>query len=258
MAVDSGLRRAIDSLRDVRLLLVAMDFDGTMAPFVDRPADARALPASAEAFAELGDAENTVTALLSGRDLAGLRAAAQPGPTVLLVGSHGAERWAPDALVGTGDRGINLDDTQAALLTTVGSVLEEISAAHAGTTLEHKPAGVVLHVRQAEPAVGAAALRAARGRLEDLEGLTLGDGKNVLECSVIRADKGSGLEWLRDVVDADAVLFAGDDVTDEDAFAVLRPGDVGVKVGPGRTRAGFRVDGIGDVPDLLQSLLAVR
>lgn len=258
MALDAGLRRAVAGLRHVRLLLVAMDFDGTMAPFVDRPADARALPASAEALAELGEAENTVTALLSGRDLAGLRAASQPGPKVLLVGSHGGERWAPEALVGNEGSAIHLDEAQAGLLTMVGATLDEIVAAHPGTTVEHKPGGAVLHVRQAEPTVGAAALREARRRLEDLDGLTLGDGKNVLECSVIRADKGSGLEWLRDVVDADAVLFAGDDVTDEDAFAVLRPGDIGVKVGSGRTRAGFRVDGIGDVPDLLQLVLDVR
>lgn len=257
MALDPGLRRAVDGLREVRLLLVALDFDGTMAPFVDRPEDARALPASSEAFTELGDAENTVTALLSGRDLASLRSAAQPGPGVLLAGSHGGELWAPGELAAD-DAGIRLDDAQTGLLRTVGARLEEVVAVHPGTTLEHKPAGVVLHIRQADPTVGRAALRAARARLEVLEGLSLGDGKNVLECSVIRANKGAGLNWLRDVVDADAVLFAGDDVTDEDAFAVLRPGDIGVKVGRGRTGAGFRVDGIGDLPDLLQLVLGVR
>jgi len=257
VGLEAGLRRAIDGLRDVRLLLVAMDFDGTMAPFVDRPEDARALPASAEALAALGEADGTATALISGRDLLSLRAAAQPGPRVLLAGSHGAELWAPEDLAPDG-AAIELDDAQAGLLATVGSRLEEVTAAHPGTTLEHKPAGVVLHVRQAEPQVGAAALRVARDRLEDLEGLTLGDGKNVLECSVVHANKGAGLSWLRDVVDADAVLFVGDDVTDEDAFAVLGRGDIGVKVGPGRTRAEFRVDGIGDVPALLQMVLAVR
>ena len=257
MAMDAALRRAVDGLGDVGLLLVAMDFDGTMAPFVDRPGDARALPAAAEAFAELGEAENTVTALLSGRDLESLRAVARPGPRVLLAGSHGGQLWAPPELAA--DAGsLELSTAQLTLLAATVSRLEDVSAAHPGTTLGHKPAGVVLHVRQAEAAVGAAALRKARSRLEGLSGLSLSDGKNVLEASVIQADKGAGLNWLREVVNADAVLFAGDDVTDEDAFSVLRRGDVGVKVGPGKTLAQFRVDGIGDVPALLQMALSVR
>lgn len=257
MALDAELRRALDGLRDVRLLLVAMDFDGTMAPFVDRPEDARALPAAAEAFSGLAEAENTVTALLSGRDLESLRAVARPGPRVLLAGSHGGQLWAPQELaVDAGS--LELSQDQRTLLAAAVSCLEEISAGYPGTTLEHKPAGVVLHVRQAEASVGAAALREARTRLEGQSGLSLSDGKNVLEASVIQADKGAGLDWLREVVDADAVLFVGDDVTDEDAFAVLRPADVGVKVGPGKTRAPFRVDGIGDVPALLQLALGVR
>lgn len=257
MALNAELRRALDDLREVRLLLVAMDFDGTMAPFVDRPEDARALPAAAEAFAGLGEAENTVTALLSGRDLESLRAVARPGPRVLLAGSHGGQLWAPPELAA--DAGsLDLSQDQRTLLAAAVSCLEEVSAGYPGTTLEHKPAGVVLHVRQAEAGVGATALREARTRLEALPALSLSDGKNVLEASVIQADKGAGLDWLREVVGADAVLFVGDDVTDEDAFAVLRPADVGVKVGPGKTRAPFRVDGIGDVPALLQLALGVR
>ncbi|MFB0835663.1 trehalose-phosphatase [Arthrobacter halodurans] len=255
--LDRDLRAAIERLGDVSRLLVALDFDGTMAPFVDRPEDARPLPASARLLAELTELPGTATALLSGRHLDGLRAAASPGPGVLLVGSHGAERWAPERYAADTDD-LALDARQAGLLTEVRSRLARVAGAARGALLEDKPAGVVLHVRQSDPDTGAAALAAGRAALEDLDGVRLSDGKAVLESSVVRADKGAGLEWLRGVVGADAVLFVGDDVTDEHAFAVLRPGDVGVKVGTGATAARFRIDGTGDLPALLRAVLDVR
>ena len=70
--------------------------------------------------------------------------------------------------------------------------------------------------------------------------------------------KGLALDRLRERVAADAVLFAGDDVTDETAFARLRPGDVGVKVGDGDTAAEYRVDAPPDITTLLQQLLDTR
>lgn len=252
-----ALRDAIEALSRVPLLLVAMDFDGTLSPLVDVPADARALPAAAEAFAQLAALDNTVTALLSGRDLASLRAVAHPPESTLLVGSHGAERWAPERF-GAGDGELRLGAEQERALDQARARMAEVSAEYPGTSLEEKPSGVVLHVRQADPAVGAAALRAARNRLDDLTGVSLLDGKEVLEASVVSADKGSALSWLREVVDADAVVFAGDDVTDEHAFAVLSGADVGIKVGHGPSGARFRIEGTGDVPALLQAVLDVR
>ena len=66
-------------------------------------------------------------------------------------------------------------------------------------------------------------------------------GKNVVELPVLDADKGSAVLALRAELGAAAVVYAGDDVTDEHAFAVLGDGDVTVKVGPGETVATFRV-----------------
>jgi trehalose 6-phosphate phosphatase len=56
------------------------------------------------------------------------------------------------------------------------------------------------------------------------------------------------------------VLFAGDDVTDEDGFAVLRPeaGDLGIKVGTGETAAQFRVADERAVATLLTLLADAR
>ena len=65
----------------------------------------------------------------------------------------------------------------------------------------------------------------------------------MLEFSVRSTTKGEAVEHLRRYTGADAVFYAGDDVTDEDAFAALLPHDVGVKSGEGPTEAAFRVAG---------------
>jgi trehalose 6-phosphate phosphatase len=77
----------------------------------------------------------------------------------------------------------------------------------------------------------------------------------VLDLAVTEVNKGVAIDRLRD----DATLFfAGDDVTDETAFARLRPGDVGVKVGEGETAARYRVADPAELAALLQELLAAR
>ena len=88
--------------------------------------------------------------------------------------------------------------------------------------------------------------------------MQLTEGKAVLEFAVISTDKGEAIDILRDEQDASAVVYFGDDVTDEKAFRRMRDGDVGVKVGPGDTLAGFRVDGPEDVVTALRQLLEAR
>ena len=83
-------------------------------------------------------------------------------------------------------------------------------------------------------------------------------GKSVVELSVVETSKGIALQQLRAAAEIDAVLYVGDDVTDETAFGVLGPDDMGVKVGSGETHAAYRVDGPEDVRELLQLLVAER
>jgi trehalose-6-phosphatase len=57
---------------------------------------------------------------------------------------------------------------------------------------------------------------------------------------------------------ADRVLFMGDDVTDETAFAALGPGDFGVHVGLGPSLANVTVPDPSTLADLLETLVALR
>lgn len=234
-------------------LLVAMDFDGTMAPLVDHAGDARALPRSAAAFAALTELPRTTTALISGRALDSLRAVAFPPEKTLLIGSHGAEVW-----MGPGSSKLELDDARRELLAEVRRELEAIVEVAPGTLLEDKPAGVVLHTRLAADDVAEDAVAAARAVLQDRPGVYLKSGNRVLETSVVHASKGEGVSFLRQATGATATVFAGDDTTDEDALARLLPGDLGVKVGLDFTQAQFRIEAPAHVSELLEALLRER
>ncbi|WP_426765815.1 trehalose-phosphatase [Pseudarthrobacter sp. 1G09] len=253
LALTPELREAVRSIAATDQLLVAMDFDGTMAPIVPHADDARPLPRAAAAFAGLAALPRTTTALISGRALASLRGVASPPAESLLIGSHGAEAW-----LGPESAGLELDEDQRTLLAEVRGILAGIAGEAPGTMLEDKPAGVVLHTRQAADDVAEDAVAAARSLLEDRKGVFLKNGKRVLETSVVHASKGEAVAFLRQAAGATAILFAGDDTTDEDAFARLGPGDVGVKVGLDFTQAQYRVEAPTHVAELLEALLAAR
>ncbi|QJY46054.1 trehalose-phosphatase [Pseudonocardia broussonetiae] len=245
----TDLDAAVRELATVPRLLVALDFDGVLAPIVDVPSDARPLPEAAAAIGALVTLPDTVVTLVSGRGLADLAATSGFGAPVRMVGSHGGE---------FDDGGAVLDDGQHALLDALTADVTALVAGEPGVKLEHKPAGIAVHVRGTAPEVGARVLEAVRTGPAARPGVDATPGKDVLDLAVLQVTKGMAIDVLRERTGADAVLFVGDDVTDETAFVRLGDGDVGVKVGPGDTAAGHRVDGPPDVARLLELLLELR
>lgn len=245
--LDAALRRFAGR----RPVLVALDFDGVLAPIVEVPSAARALPESATAVEHLDRRDGVTVALVSGRALDDLRAIARPPEGAVLVASHGAEL-----------AGAPPPDVPRDVLDRVVAELEAVVSAHPGTTLERKPASAVLHTRQAERGVAEHATSAALDAVGGIDGAHVLRGKEVVEVSVVRADKGSALLALARQLGSQAVLYIGDDVTDEHAFRALagRPGgedDVTVKVGPGETAAAHRVGDPAEVAALLRWLAAL-
>ena len=85
------LSDALSRTAGANRLLVALDFDGTLASFTEDPADSRPLPAAREALNTLADLPRTTVAIISGRPLEFLRAVVDPAHRMVLSGSHGAE-----------------------------------------------------------------------------------------------------------------------------------------------------------------------
>jgi trehalose 6-phosphate phosphatase len=246
----TGLGEALRTIGAADRLLVALDFDGVLAPIVEVPSEARPLPASADAIGRLAALPDTTVALVSGRGLADLAAVSGFGAAVRMVGSHGAEF--DDAEAGV------LDDDKRELLDGLTAELRALVEGAAGVALEEKPAGIAVHVRNAEPAVAARVLEAVSAGPAARPGVEATPGKAVIDLAVVEVSKGLALDVLRERVNADAVFFVGDDVTDETAFVRLRPGDVGIKVGDGETAAAHRVPDPPAVTALLEQLLAAR
>lgn len=255
-ASDGGLDDALRALAARAAsgpVLVALDFDGVLAPLVDDPAASRPLPAASRALTRLAGVGPV--ALVSGRALADLAALATPPDGTRLVGGHGAERgtWRDGTLH---QDPLHVPDDAAQRLAHLTAALTQLVAGTSGH-VERKPASVVLHTRRATRA-DAARLTERAAALGAEAGADVLRGKEVVELAVLDVDKGTALATLRGELGAVGLLYAGDDVTDERAFAALRPDDVTVKVGDGDTAARFRVtdpDAVGRLLHRLADLL---
>ncbi len=248
--LDAALRDALARIARVPHLLITCDYDGTLAPIVENPSDAAPLPEAVAALRALANLPQTKVAVVSGRALRDLAVLSRLPSEIHLVGSHGSEF----------DVGFvhQLGPEATELRTRLQSTLRPLVAEHPGAHLEAKPASVAVHTRGADRQVAADLTEQIDAGPASWPGVQVTRGKEVIELSVVETDKGTALDTLRSQLGASAVLFIGDDVTDENGFAHLHGPDVGVKVGDGATRAGHRVADPLAVARLLAQVLDIR
>ena len=252
---------ALAQISETERLLIGTDFDGTLAPIVDDPATARALPEAVEALRSLATIPGTVVAVVSGRALADLRILVGETENMELIGSHGAEvsTLSTDGSQHPEHTGRSeLSPTAATRLATLRRALQGITSQYSGVTLEPKPTGVAVHLRGADPDDAKAVTRAIEEDPATWPGVHLLRGKMVLELTVVATDKGRALQQVARENHCTGIIFIGDDITDENAFLSLGSDDVGVKVGSGTTAADVRIADPARVADLLHVLDATR
>lgn len=259
-------RRLADFAR-AEHILVALDFDGVLAPLIEDPAQSRPTPQAARALHRLAGARGVQLALVSVRPAQDLGALADPPPGTWLVGSHGAQT-AEVTAEGTVEMvPFDLTDEQRTLLDRVTAALEEIAAdpEFEGAWVEHKPAAAALHTRPvAEAAAAERALALATAGPGSWPGTFAQPGNQVVEIPVVNATKGAAVATLRHRLRTEldgqpvAVFFAGDDVTDETVLSTLGEGDLGVKVGDAPSAATVRVADEQAIAALLHDLADLR
>jgi trehalose-phosphatase len=240
----------IDEASRQAVLLVATDYDGTLAPIVSDPATAQAHPESIVALKELAAMPQTHVAIISGRPLVQLASHFKGLDRAHLVGSHGSEF---DATFTT-----PLSPQKQDLLRKLTDQAEQIAAKTPGAMVERKPAGIAFHYRNAQDQPAAVAVDELLKSVGGQAGVFVRHGKKIVELSVVKTDKGNALQKLRRRMGASAVIFFGDDLTDEDAFKSLAGPDLGIKVGDGATAAKYRLPGTLDVARLLARIAEQR
>jgi trehalose 6-phosphate phosphatase len=250
-------RAGLEALRaDPGRALLALDYDGTLAPIVARPEEAVAAAGAIEVLTALAPCVGRL-ALVTGRpaqvvvDLAGV--ADVPG--LVVMGQYGVERWSAGS-VSAADPAPGIAAARAELPRLVEWV---------GAQVEDKGHSLVVHTRNA-PRGAQERLAEPVGELARRTGLEVHHGRRVLELRPPGYDKAGALLALADPLPS-AVLFGGDDVGDAaafDAVDVLRARGVpGLTVfsdsdeGPSalRVRADLVVDGPTGVVAMLRELL---
>jgi len=225
-------------------VLLAFDYDGVLAPLVKAPGGARMRPRTRALLARVSALYPV--AVISGRAWRDV-AAFLDGLHPTIVGNHGFELGHP----------VPVPRAIARRVSVWRRRLDRSLAGVDGIHFEDKRSTLAVHYglsrrwRRAERLVYEAA--------NQLEGTRLIPGKRVL--NVLPHDfpsKGDAVRALVARLGCRAALYVGDDVTDEDAFAVGAPLVFGVHVGAGPSLAPWCLHAQSDVDTLLERLAAAR
>jgi len=227
----SALSEENDLFRHLRekTPVIFLDYDGTLTPIVNHPEDAVLSDQMRSLLQQLAD--RFTVAIVSGRDrqdvqnLVGLE-------QLIYAGSHGFDITGPGGMAMQNQAGRQaLPDLEEAG-TALTSALQDIP----GAQVERKRFAIAVHYRNASREDAARIKEEAERELERHPRLKKSGGKKIVELKPdIDWDKGKALLWLLDALGLDPQqvfpLYLGDDLTDEDAFRVLRDRGAGILVG---------------------------
>ena len=237
-----------------RPTVVMLDVDGTLAPIALHPSLAVVPPETRRVIARLASRDGVSVALVSGRAAHDARRLVGV-ENVWTIGNHGAEVMDPNGDVVVDPEIVRFGPQVARMARTLEPLLAPLKGVH----LENKGWSLSVHYRAADEGIVPRLSAVVDGEAAR-NGLRITLGKKVLELRPpVLVDKGTAVYQLARNLgalgDDAAVVFAGDDVTDEDAFRVLRsrvPRAVTVRVGiPAATAAEYPLDSTEEVYSLL-------
>jgi trehalose-phosphatase len=248
-------------------ILLLFDFDGTLTPIAGKPAEAVLAAGTKEKLSALALRPGFTAGIISGRALAELRSMVGLDG-IYYAGNHGME------IAGPGISWVSPEAEKARpLMNGLAGRLAEGLKNIAGVIIEDKGLGLSVHYRLVAPA-GVSTVTDTFHRLTaplaEAGKIRITSGKKVLEVRPpVDWHKGRAVEVIRREImrllklHGVMTVYLGDDLTDEDAFRVLRGPDLegwGVYVGGNNAEsaAGYWLDSPADVEVVLSRLLAIE
>ena len=228
--------------------MLLFDFDGTLAPLVNDPAQARPADGILDTLRQLAERNDLV--VISGRDRAFLEKTFA-GVPICLVAEHGAFLKKAD------QDWERLDLTTDDWVMPVRTLIEPLVARYPGSFIEQKETAIAWHYRNAEAddIEGQAVELAAQLRgAESAVALAVIQGSKVVEVKPAQHSKGTVALRILEQRPYDFIVSIGDDTTDEDMFRQMPNWAYTVKVGAGQSYARYRVARQRDVDTLLEQL----
>ena len=241
-----------------RPLLLLLDFDGTICEFEPEPGMVWLKSSRRDALRALAKSGRVTVGIVSGRRVADVRERSGPIGDAWFAGLHGLE------IEGFDRHFIHprVDEARG-LLGLLGRALRVQTADLPGVLIEDKELSLALHVRRAHPddkiKADAAFLRMVLPHIDDGT-LRLMPGSNVSELLPnIPWTKGDAVTWIREAEqkrrgEAPVIVYVGDDVTDEDAFAVAGP-ERSIMVGPRPSKIAQRLENPAAVEEFVRRLI---
>ncbi|MCF2586567.1 trehalose-phosphatase [Brevibacterium sp. UCMA 11752] len=229
-------------------LLIATDYDGTIAPIVDLPGQAFPLDSSVDSLRALALLPSTSAGVISGRSLRDLAAMSRLPREVHLFGSHGGETDT-----------VAIDTLDPEQRTALDGLRRDLFQTLPTTIIEHKTTGAAVHLRGLDEAERHK-VESAVDELVDTHTIFPTRGKQVIDLSVVPSSKAEALTRLREQTGAEVVVFIGDDTADEFALETLGEADLGLKVGrdPAETHADFPITSPEEVSVVLAAIYELR
>ncbi len=207
-------------------LVVGLDFDGTLAPIVDDPEDARIHPGAADVLVALA-AHVRAVAVITGRParqvlaLGGLEevgnAVGESGRELFVLGQYGNERWTST------DRRVISPKPPRGLASLMGEIPRLLRRADASDAwVEEKGLAVAVHTRRLEDPSGAfERLLPVLTEAAERHDLDVEPGRWVVEVRAHGMNKGAAVRQLTEELGAKGFVFCGDDLGDVEAFKAV-------------------------------------